>query len=58
MEHGCRMMYAVCPSFFGLGLENGHVPFFGFYCSFVEQTARVKIRKEGGANSASGQVKA
>ena len=49
MEHGCRMMYAVCPSFFGLGLENGHVPAFGFYCSFVEQTARVKIRKEGGA---------
>ena len=24
--HGCRMIYAGIPSFFGLGLEAGHVP--------------------------------
>ena len=23
---GCRMIYAALPSFFGLGLEDGHVP--------------------------------
>ena len=26
LEHGCRMVYAGFPSFFGLGLEEGHVP--------------------------------
>ena len=28
LEHGCRMIYAGVPSFFGLGLEDGHVPTF------------------------------
>ena len=28
LEHGCRMVYADCPSFLGLGLEVGHVPNF------------------------------
>ena len=30
LEHGCRMIYAGCPSFFGLGfgLEDGHAPAF------------------------------
>ena len=28
LEHGCRMMYAGVPSFFGLGLEDGPVPTF------------------------------
>ena len=28
LEHGCRMTYAVFASFFGLGLEDGHVPIF------------------------------
>ena len=28
LEHGCRVIYAGFPSFFGLGLEDGHVPTF------------------------------
>ena len=28
LEHGCRMIYAGVLSFFGLGLEDGHVPTF------------------------------
>ena len=28
LEHGCRFFYAGCPSFFGLGLKDGHVPAF------------------------------
>ena len=26
LEHGCRMISAGCPPFFGLGLEDGHAP--------------------------------
>ena len=26
LEHGCRMIHAVLPFFFGLGLEDGHDP--------------------------------
>ena len=26
LKHGCRMIYAGCPSFFGLGWEDGDVP--------------------------------
>ena len=28
LEHGCRLIYAGIPSFFVLGLEDGHVPTF------------------------------
>ena len=28
LEHGCRMIHAGRPSFFGLGLEDGPVPTF------------------------------
>ena len=28
LEHGRRLIYAGVPSFFGLGLEDGHVPSF------------------------------
>ena len=28
VEHGCRLIYARIPSFFGLGLEDGRVPAF------------------------------
>ena len=28
LEHGCRMIYAGVPSFFGFGLEHGHVSTF------------------------------
>ena len=28
LEHGWRMIHAGFPSFFGLGLEEGHVPTF------------------------------
>ena len=28
LEHACRVLYAGCPSFFGVGLEDGHVPTF------------------------------
>ena len=28
LEYGCRMICAGVPSFFGLGLEDGHVPTF------------------------------
>ena len=28
LEHGCRMIYDGFPFFFGLGLEDGHVPTF------------------------------
>ena len=28
LEHGCRMIYAVASSFFGLSLEDGDVPTF------------------------------
>ena len=26
MQRGCRIVYGVLPSFFGLELEDGHVP--------------------------------
>ena len=28
LEHGCRMIDAGFPSFFGLALDDGHVPTF------------------------------
>ena len=28
LEHGCGMVYAGCPSFFGLGPEDGPIPTF------------------------------
>ena len=28
LEHRCRVINAGCPSFFGLGLEDNHVPTF------------------------------
>ena len=28
LEHGCRMVYADSPPFFGSGLEDGHVETF------------------------------
>ena len=27
-EHGCKVIYAGCPSSFGLGLEDGQIPTF------------------------------
>ena len=32
LEHGCKMIYAGFASFFGLALEDGHVPTF---CSLL-----------------------
>ena len=28
LEHGCKMIHAGCPSFFGFGSEDVHVPTF------------------------------
>ena len=28
LEHACKVIYAGFPSFFGLGLEDGHLPTF------------------------------
>ena len=32
MEYGCGMIWACDPSLFGLGVEDSHIPTFGFYC--------------------------
>ena len=32
LEHGCRMIYVVSPSFFGLGLKGMTVQLSVFYC--------------------------
>ena len=32
LEHGCRMIHIGFPSFFGLGLEDAHVPIVCSYC--------------------------
>ena len=34
-QHGCRMLYAGCTFFFGLWLEDGHVPTFWLLLCFV-----------------------
>ena len=42
MEHGCRMVYAGFPSFFGLELEDRHVPTFWLSCIASANTEQLE----------------
>ena len=49
VEHSCRMIYAGSPSFFGLGLDDGHVPSCGFlraglFCAYLNKRSLCKDR--------------